>query len=128
MKDILICVDDEPHILKALERMLRKETFEIRTTTDAKQALEWIKTLPVKACISDYRMEQMTGIEVLKNVKEINPEVGRIILSGYSDQSLIDRALKTGDVHDYVLKPFDMEKFKFFLRRFFIKPEKWEDV
>lgn len=128
MKEVLICVDDEPHILKAVQRILRKEPFEVKTTTDVMQAIEWAEKLPVKAFVSDYRMEQMSGLAVLKKVRELKPDVGRLILSGYSDKNLIDLALEHGDVHDYILKPFDIEKFRFFLRKFFISNKDWEDV
>ena len=62
----LLCVDDEGHILRSLERTLRKEPYCLLTTTDTTQVLELIRQNSVQVVISDYRMESMTGLELLR--------------------------------------------------------------
>jgi DNA-binding NtrC family response regulator len=116
---ILLCIDDEPQILKALERNLRKEGYTLLTTTSVTEAIEWVKKLDVQVVISDYRMQEITGIELLKQIKALKPKVVRAILSGYAEEVLIKNALQNGDVQDFLLKPWDAEKLKEHIRQYF---------
>lgn len=117
----LLCIDDEESILKSLERSLRKEPYELLTTTNPTTALELIQKYSIQVIISDYRMEKITGIDFFKKVKETTPHTIRIILSGYADEKLINDALSQGDVHAYLLKPFDSQKLKTEIQNYFLQ-------
>lgn len=108
----IIFVDDEEQILKSIYRSLRQEPYTLLTTIKPDEALKWIKEKDVQVIVSDYRMYNTTGIDLLKKVKEIKPHVVRAILSGYADQEVIVSALKSGDVYRYFLKPWDIEEMK----------------
>lgn len=112
----LICVDDEEQILKALKRCLRVEEYELLTTTNPNEAIEWVTAGGVIGVVSDYRMQQMTGVELLKKVQAIDPSVVRIILSGYAEQEAVDQALREGVVVSYLLKPWESEQLRTKLR------------
>jgi response regulator RpfG family c-di-GMP phosphodiesterase len=111
-KPIVVFLDDEPAILKSLERTFRREMFQVRTTEDPKQALEWVDDPAVKLIISDYRMAAMTGLEVLKAVYLKRPKLKRFILSGFADEELIRRALAEGEVDQYLLKPWNVDDLR----------------
>lgn len=109
---ILLCVDDEIQIIKSLERGLRREKYKVLTTTSPHEALQLVNSQSIDLIISDYRMQVMSGIELLSRVSEVSPETKRVILSGYADESLIQEALKDGKVHHYLFKPWDIDELK----------------
>lgn len=111
-KPIVVLLDDEAPVLRALERTFRKETFEVRTTEDPAQAEAWASDPLVKLVISDYRMPGKTGLEVLKAISVKRPEVKRFILSGFADEELIKAALSSGEIQQYLLKPWNVDDLR----------------
>ncbi len=107
MKKRIIFVDDEPSILDGLGRMLRdmRHDWEMRFATSGKDALDILSAEPFDLIVSDMRMPLMNGLQLLTEVKARFPGVIRMILSGYSDQSLIMRSV--GIIHQYMSKPCD---------------------
>jgi DNA-binding NtrC family response regulator len=79
----VVCVDDEPAILSALRRALRAEPYELMTTPDPERALRWVSTQEVSVIITDQRMPEMEGTELLKEVTRRSPCTARIILTAY---------------------------------------------
>ncbi len=108
-KKILI-VDDEVNVLKALKRTFIETEHQIFTCESGIQALEFLKTERIDLIISDMRMPNMDGYEFLSEVKRKYPEVLRIILSGYSDESVVLKALVQNVAKLYVFKPWENEK------------------
>jgi diguanylate cyclase (GGDEF)-like protein len=105
----LLCVDDEPFIIQALERLF-KEHFEVLTTISPLEALEMIKKHPdCAAVVSDYRMPEMNGVELLKKVREIAPLCARTILSGQIDLHQLSDAINHADIHKFIMKPWENE-------------------
>jgi response regulator RpfG family c-di-GMP phosphodiesterase len=111
-KPIVIFLDDEEPILRALERTFRREIFEVRVTADIDEAIRWTSDSRARLIVSDYRMDGRTGLEVLKIVKETNPRLKRFILSGYADEELIQNALTVDDVNQYLLKPWNVDDLR----------------
>jgi len=111
-KPVVVFLDDELPILRALDRTFRREIFEVRTTDSVQEALMWALEPEVRLMISDFRMLEMTGLDVLKQVAERRPELQRFILSGFADEELIENALKTGEVHQYLLKPWNVDDLR----------------
>jgi response regulator RpfG family c-di-GMP phosphodiesterase len=79
----VVCVDDEPAILAALRRSLRREPYDLLTTPSAADALHWIATREVSLIITDQRMPGMQGTELLEEVSRCSPSTARIILTAY---------------------------------------------
>lgn len=109
---VIIFIDDEVSILKSLERTFRRELFTVRTTDSPQETLKWVDDPSVCLVISDYRMAGMSGLEVLQNVQRRRPEVKRYILSGFADETLIQDAVKRGEVHQYLLKPWNVDDLR----------------
>ena len=113
---LVVCVDDEPHILTALARALRQEPYETRTTTDPEEALDWVRTGNVALLLADYKMPRMSGTTLLHLVKASSPKTARMILTGYSGDSLVLAAGEMG-LMDLVGKPWDDRELRKTIRR-----------
>ena len=107
----LLVVDDESDIVESLRETFSRH-FEIYHSTSAKDALEQFKEHAPRLIISDQRMPEMTGIELLSRIKEINPDTIRILLTGYSDINVVVQALNDELLWKYVAKPWDHEELK----------------
>ncbi len=108
----LLLVDDEPNILNALKRLLRREGYRILSAESAAQALDLLATHRVHVIISDQRMPIMTGTEFLRRVKDLYPDTVRLILSGYSELESLTDAINKGAIYRYISKPWDDERLK----------------
>ncbi len=108
MKRILI-VDDEPQILKSLSRLFEDTDWDIRTALNAVEALSLLAEAPSDLVISDMRMPDMDGYQLLCRIKEMYPRVVRVILSGFTDEPIVFRAVQQNVAMIYVFKPWDNE-------------------
>jgi DNA-binding NtrC family response regulator len=106
----IVIVDDEEMVLTSLSSFLSLETeYTIKTFISGKEALEFIKKNNVDLVVSDYLMPQMDGISFLIKVREIKPEVPRIILTGYADKENAIKAINEVGLFQYIEKPWDNE-------------------
>lgn len=107
MKKRLLFVDDEPNILTGLRRMLRPKRGEWDMTfcASGKEAVGHLNEGSFDAVVSDMRMPHMDGASLLTWVQSHNPEIVRIILSGYSEKTAVMRTV--GVAHRYLAKPCD---------------------
>lgn len=112
----VLCVDDEPRVLSALERSLRWELYDVVRAGDGSEALDLLERFPIKVVVSDERMPRMSGSELLSRVRSIRPQVGRIILTGYPGPAMLIRSLEAG-IDFLMTKPWDEERLKRAIRR-----------
>jgi response regulator RpfG family c-di-GMP phosphodiesterase len=104
----VLLVDDEENILRALQRLLMDEEFEIELATSGEAALEKLRSLEnVGLIVSDQRMPGMNGAEFLGRSQEIAPHAVRILLTGYSDISATIAAINQGGASRYLSKPWN---------------------
>ncbi len=108
----LLLVDDEPSILNALKRLLRREGYRILCAESGAQGLELLATNSVQVIVSDQRMPTMTGTEFLSRVKDLYPDTLRLVLSGYSELNTLTDAINKGAIYRFLSKPWDDEKLK----------------
>lgn len=112
----IVHVDDEPSILSALRRCLtrvcagRGVNIHVRSFTSAGAALGTLLTEPVDVVISDYRMPEMDGVELLRRVRELQPYTGRILLSGSTEYSFLLMAVNQAAVTRVLVKPWVEEE------------------
>ena len=102
-------VDDEEHVIAALERLLRYDGYRILRANSARQGLEMLASHDVGVVISDQRMPEMSGVEFLTRVKELYPESIRIVLSGTADFDSVKEAINQGAIYKFFSKPWDNE-------------------
>jgi serine/threonine-protein kinase len=102
----LLFVDDEERILNALRSVFRGQ-YNVFTASSGPEAMEFMKRFNPHVVISDQRMPEMTGVEFLRQVKDIAPHSVRILLTGYSDLASIVGSINDGEVFRFVSKPWD---------------------
>ncbi|MBI5591377.1 MAG: response regulator [Deltaproteobacteria bacterium] len=103
----VLCVDDEINVLNALKRLFRKEGYTLLTTSSGADALKLLQENPVHMIISDQRMPEMSGTELMAKIKELYPDVIRIILTGYTDVDTITESINKGHIYKFFLKPWN---------------------
>lgn len=104
-KPRVLFVDDEPRVLTSM-RMLFRGSYEAYFADGGQKALEQLRVQPVDVIVSDQRMPGMTGIELLRAAREINPHAMRILLTGYSDLTAIIGSVNEGEIFRFVNKPW----------------------
>jgi DNA-binding NtrC family response regulator len=110
-KPTILFVDDEERILRSL-KMLFLGKYNIKTTTDANEALEILKNEKVHVVISDQRMPIMMGVDFLRQASQIAPHAMRLLLTGYSDLAAIVGSVNEGEIYRYVNKPWKADELK----------------
>jgi len=103
----VLAVDDEPGILKSLERLFHSEQMEFHTALGGTKAIEMMEKQTYDLVLSDMRMPDMDGAELLNRVYDFNPESIRMLISGYSDHDLVIKAINEGHVHAFIEKPWN---------------------
>ncbi len=110
MSERVLFVDDEPNVLDAIQRTLRKQV-ELRTATSGADALRLLKEEgPFALVISDMRMPSMSGAQFLAKVREISPDTVRMILSGQADLPATIAAVNEGHIYRFLSKPCPLDQ------------------
>lgn len=112
----ILFVDDEERILRSLALQFRRD-YQVLTESDPQRALQRLKSEAVQIIVSDQRMPQMSGAELLAQAREIAPQTLRILLTGYSDLDAAVQALNSGGIFRYLTKPWDTQEMAFTLRQ-----------
>jgi len=103
----ILLVDDEPNVLSALERALLDEPYTIYSAESGEEGLERLSQAKVKVIVSDERMPGMGGAEFLSRVKELQPQVVRIMLTGHASVESTMKAVNRGEIYRFFIKPWD---------------------
>lgn len=107
----ILYVDDEENNLRSFKATFRRD-FNIHIAISGQEGLEIVKKEPLDLIVTDQRMPNMTGIEFLVKVQEINPEPIRILLTGYSDINAVIDAINKGQVYRYLTKPWNEDEVR----------------
>jgi|GEM_PF-1496079 len=105
-KHPVLLVDDEPDILFSLTGLLRRE-FELYTAASGREALAIMAERPIHVVMTDQRMPEMTGVELLGRVKTQFPDTIRIVFTGYADIKAVVDGINQSGLFRYVTKPWD---------------------
>lgn len=105
----VLFVDDEPGILATM-RMLFRGKYNLLFANSGAEALETVRSQKVDVIVSDQRMPQMTGVELLKAVRAASENTMRILLTGYSDLHSIVGSINEGEIFRFVNKPWDNDE------------------
>ena len=113
MSDCILLLDDEPHILSALQRLLRQglrdsagQSYKVEAFTDSDEALARAGEFTMALAITDYRMPKRNGVEFLLALRDLQPDCGRIILSGYTDLNAVVSAINDAEISRFIAKPW----------------------
>ena len=108
-KHPILLVDDEPEILYSLKGLLRRE-FELYTAESGTEAVEILKRHAIHVIMTDQRMPEMTGVQLMRRVKNEYPEAIRIVFTGYADIKAVIEAINNGGLYRYITKPWDPDE------------------
>jgi DNA-binding NtrC family response regulator len=103
----ILAVDDDPDILTALRRALAPLGVPLILTEDPTEVLAIMEEQPIALLISDIDMPQMTGLELMTQVRQAHPSVVRMLLTGRTTFDSAMSAINHGEVHRYLSKPFE---------------------
>jgi thioredoxin reductase (NADPH) len=114
-KPILLTVDDDPEVLRAVERDLRRKygsDYRVIRAESGRAALDALSQLkargdPVAMLIADQRMPEMTGVAFLEQARALFPDAKRVLLTAYADTDAAIRAINSVRIHYYLMKPWD---------------------
>jgi two-component system, NtrC family, response regulator PilR len=115
MSSILI-VDDEQSYRQLLSLVFQGDGHDIRTATNGREALEMVTAVPADLIISDVRMPDMNGIELLSAVRQSTPDMGVVLMTAFASVETARDAFKLG-ADDFIQKPFDVEELRLIVRK-----------
>lgn len=115
-ESLILCVDDEPHILNALERFCRSEGFTMIRAASVAEGLLVLEHTPVAVILSDYQMDGTNGLDFLHEIRFRYPLTVGIILSGFIELPILTRAIENGDIFNFLTKPWRREELSLLLR------------
>jgi len=121
MAKILI-VDDEQSYRQLLTHVFELDGHTVRTARNGREGLEALETEPADVVVSDVKMPDMTGIEMLRAIRETQPDLGLILMTAFSSVENAREAFKLG-AEDFIEKPFDVEELKLIVRKVLEKQE-----
>ncbi len=115
----LLLVDDEPNVLSALTRLLRREGYRILTAASPLAAFEILAQNKVQVIVSDQRMPDMTGTEFFSRVRLLYPSTMRIVLTGYTEIDSVKAAINRGAIYKFLTKPWEDDELREQIREAF---------
>lgn len=110
-KPKLAFIDDELRILRSLKMHFR-QTHDVFITTDPAELMDYVVANDVQVVISDQRMPDKQGTEVLREVRELSPNTIRILLTGYADLNAVIDSVNDGEIYRYITKPWQNDELK----------------
>lgn len=113
----VLLVDDDKHILRSLRRVLRKEDYELLTAESGQEGLALLEKHRAQVVMTDQRMPEMTGVELLQKVKELYPATVRVVISGLAEISHIVESINQGEIYRFIGKPWNDDELKATIRQ-----------
>ncbi len=111
LKYSILYVDDEEINLRVFKATFEDE-FQVYTAINGEVGLQIFKENKIDLIITDQRMPEMSGVEFLKKIIDLNPEPNRILLTGFSDFEALSSAVNEGKIYQYINKPWDESELK----------------
>ena len=115
-RPVVLLVDDEDHILSALQRVLRREPYDLITASNPADALARLAAQPVRVVVSDQKMPGASGVELLREVAQRYPATKRVLLTGWPEE-IAARDRDAAKLDAILPKPWDEAQLKETLQR-----------
>jgi DNA-binding NtrC family response regulator len=113
----LLIVDDEPAIVKALQRIVRDEGYRVLTALDGEEALRLVASESVDVVLADMDMPGMTGLDLMVRLRLNHPSAVRLLLTGRGTLAAAVGAINDGEVYRFMTKPWDIDELREVLRQ-----------
>ncbi len=115
----VLFVDDEVNILKALQRLLRSEHMNVLCASRAQEALELLDKQHCQVVVTDQRMPEMSGVDLLSQVRQRFPDIVRMMLTGYTEMDVAVDAINRGEIYRLITKPWNDDELRATIRQAF---------
>ncbi len=117
----ILIIDDEENFLTLLSKILGKEGYDVRTTTDGNQALGWFEQERFDLALVDIRMQPMDGLSVVERIKSLRPDTKVIMMTAYPSEQTRTLAFLKGAAA-YMVKPFNINELTQVIRTQLLPP------
>jgi len=114
----ILVVDDEPLIQDLLCEAFRRKRYEVEVASNGRQAMLMLKKQPYDLIITDIRMPDLSGMDLLKEAKKVYPDVGVIVITAYGTIRSAVEAMKRG-AYDFITKPFSIDEMELIVDKYF---------
>src|SRR5947207_10172311 len=111
----ILVIDDEPDVVESVRDLLRLD-YRVLGATRAREGIGILAQEPVDVVMTDQRMPEMTGVELLHHVRETHPDAMRLLFTGYADIRAVVDAINRGSVYRYITKPWDPDELMAIIR------------
>src|SRR5688572_29689121 len=111
----ILVVDDEPDVVRSVQDLLRLD-YRVLGATSAKEGLALPSNEEIHVVMTDQRMPEMTGVELLSQIRGDHPESIRLLFTGYADIRAVIDAINQGNVYRYITKPWDPDELQSIIR------------
>ena len=112
----VLIIDDEESQIHSLKSFLARRSYNVYTAINGIEGIKIVNTNQIDAILTDFRMPELDGLGVLKNAKEINPEIDVVVMTAYGNIDDAVNIMKTG-AYDYLTKPIDLDELENTLNR-----------
>jgi DNA-binding response OmpR family regulator len=106
---IILVLDDEPDAVVLIQRVLKRKGHEVSVFTEEEQAIAFARSNPVELAILDIKLKKISGVEVLEELKKINPAMRAMMLTGFPTLETAKRAVSLG-ADQYCVKPVEIDE------------------
>jgi putative nucleotidyltransferase with HDIG domain len=127
-KRTVLFVDDEPNILKSVQRLLRQEEMNVLCAATGEEALEILNQTPAQVVVTDQRMPEMTGVDLLSAVRERHPEIIRMMLTGFTEIKVAVEAINRGEIYRLITKPWNDDELRATIRQAFEQADLKDEI
>jgi putative nucleotidyltransferase with HDIG domain len=124
----VLFVDDEINILKALQRLLRSEDMEVVCASRGSEALEILEKVRAQVVVTDQRMPEMSGVDLLSHVRERHPDVVRMMLTGFTEMNIAVEAINRGEIYRLITKPWNDDELRATIRQAFEQSDLKDEI
>src|SRR5574341_1557645 len=95
-KRTLLIVDDDPYVLESISTLLKEYNYTVHTSQNADDAMEHVRNIPFDVVLTDIKMPQVIGIDLLQNVLTYNPQIPVILMTAFAELDVAVDAIKRG--------------------------------
>lgn len=116
MEYTILVIEDEPLQLKNLSEALEKQGYNVLSSESSAKGIKIVQEKAVDLVLTDFKMPEKNGLEVLREVKQINPDISVIIITAYGDVETAVKVMKEG-AFDYLTKPIEFEELDIIIKK-----------
>jgi len=127
-KRTVLFVDDEPNILKSVQRLLRQEEMNVLCASTGEEALQILGQTPTQVVVTDQRMPEMSGVDLLSAVRERHPEIIRMMLTGFTEIKVAVEAINRGEIYRLITKPWNDDELRATIRQAFEQADLKDEI